>query len=178
MKNKKELQKENVTLDIPVIKVISKRTSAIHEPATKKPKKEPPEEKKEPKPRGNPKWVKGVSQNPTGRRPDPPEVKQMKNLTKLELIDIGNLIINKTPAELQELAEADTTNCLHVMIASVVARIIRTGDMNLLDTLLNRLIGKVREEFIGSIAGGSGSVSVGGRVLIALPSNGKEVKPA
>ncbi len=180
MKNKKSTER---IIDIPTIRVISKKTSAIPEPTkTKAPKKERMKDGDQPPGTGRggnlppPQWDKGQSGNPGGRPKDPPGMKEMKLLTKVELVKVGNMIIEKTLRDMTAYAEDEDTPALHVMVASVVGRIIRTGDMNMLNALLDRLIGKVREEFIGSINSTGGSVSVGGRTLIALPANGREAK--
>lgn len=66
-----------------------------------------------------------------------------------------------------------TTPALVATIASIMIRMHATGDMDAFDKLLNRIIGKVRDEVQhgGSIGGNLGST-----VVVTLPSNGREVK--
>lgn len=126
-----------------------------------------------PPPPNHAKWKKGQSGNPEGRPPDPPELKRLKNLTKRELVDLGNLVVKGDVDTLRKLASNGKSTALVAMVAAVCERVIREGDMQKLDILLNRLIGRVKEEVqhSGEI-GGNGSA----QVIVTLPSNGKEAK--
>lgn len=171
-----------IDLDIPSVRVVTSKQQPIKDDPkpVEKPRMKvgeeppgtghggvaPPEETK---------WKPGTSPNPGGRPKDPPGMREMKLLTKYELVKVGNMIINHNLGQLKEFVEDPETPALQVMVASVVSRIIRTGDMNMLNTLLDRLIGKVKEEFTGSL-NHSGQVSVGGRTLVSLPANGREAK--
>lgn len=130
-----------------------------------KPKKQPKAGNGEPKP-----WQfqKGESGNPLGAKLHDPEIKQLKSLTKKELVEIGNLIIKGNIADLKAVSKAETSTVLHTMLASVAARIISKGDMAALDVLLNRLVGKVKDEVHHG-----GEVRLP-QVVISLPSNRKE----
>lgn len=115
-------------------------------------------------------WKKGQSGNPAGKPPDPPELKALKNLTKKELVDVANIIIKGNTDELLGLKDDPDASVLQVMIASIAVRVIKKGDMAALDILLNRLIGKVKDEVEHS-----GSMNLP-QVVVKLPSNGKEAK--
>src|SRR4051812_49404796 len=113
-------------------------------------------------------YKKGQSGNPAGRAPDPPELKKLKNLTKAELVDVGNLVIKGDHEALKRLAKAPKATVLQRMLASVAVKIIEKGDMHSLDILLNRMVGRVKEEvaLTGNIP----------QVVVNLPSNGREAK--
>lgn len=97
-------------------------------------------------PRGTP-FKKGKSGNPRGRAADPPGFKKLKNLTKKELVAVGNVIVKGTYDDLAKIATTDKkASVLHKMVASISLRIIQNGDMDSFDKLLNRLIGKVKED--------------------------------
>ncbi len=113
-------------------------------------------------------WKKGQSGNPAGKKPDPPELKRLKNLTKAELVDVGNLIIKGDVGTLQRLAKDPQATVLQRMLAAVAAKIINKGDMQSLDVLLNRMVGKVKDEVA--------LTSNLPQVVVNLPSNGREVK--
>ena len=196
-----------IDIDIPSVRVISKTTSPI-DPPKKSPEPEPKPEKKKPgrKPDPNKKpdpprmkdgtqpkgtgrggvpppekgqFKPGTTPNPGGRPKDPPGYKEMKFLTKAELVRVGNMILQKTPNEILELNEEGTeANALQCMIASIVERIIRKGDMVGFNILMDRLIGKVKEEVRGDLnlnVTEGGEVRVAGvRKVFSLPSNGRE----
>ena len=87
---------------------------------------------------------KGECRNPTGRPKDLLGHK-MRLLTAEEFAEIANLIIKGSIDELRKIAKDDNQTALKVMLSAVAVKIISKGDMNALDTLLNRLVGKVKE---------------------------------
>lgn len=121
-------------------------------------------------------WKKGQSGNPLGARLHNPETKALKNLTKQELIDIGNLIVKGDIESLTAIRDSVKTggkgvSVLSVWIASVAMRSIESGDMHALDILLNRLIGKVKDDV--TLTSFSHNMP---QVVVTLPSNGREAK--
>jgi hypothetical protein len=115
-------------------------------------------------------WKPGQSGNPAGGPKDPPEIKKIKNLTKIELIEVANLIIKGNLDELMDLKDNPDASVLQVMIAGVAIRVMKKGDMTALDILLNRLIGKVKDEIDIN-----GDIKMP-QIIVKLPSNGKEAK--
>lgn len=136
------------------------RAGITHAPAREAPRRNNPPEHSRFKP--------GQSGNPLGGKLHDPALKAVKNLTKKELAEIGNLVVKGDVAMLRELAEDEGETVLKRMVASVCFRVIDFGDMGALDTLLNRLVGKVKDEVKheGDVA----------RVIVTLPSNGREAK--
>lgn len=115
-------------------------------------------------------WKPGQSGNPGGRPADPPELKKLRHLTKQELVEIGNLIIKGSVEELKLIAQNPKTTVIQAMIASVAWRAIKRGDTQALDGILNRMIGKVKDE-----VDFKAQVSSHGSVKIIMPSNGREI---
>lgn len=109
-------------------------------------------------------WQPGESGNPDGRPPDSPELKALKHLTKEELTDVASLIVKGKIEDLEELKTTGTI--LQRMVASVAIRIMNKGDMFHLDVLLNRLIGKVKDEVQID--------DVRSRITINIPDNGRD----
>lgn len=107
-----------------------------------------------------------------GRPADPPGFRALKTLTKKELVDVTNVLIKGDMDGLRRLANDSHAPALLSTIASVMVRIHASGDMDAFDKLLNRIIGKPRDENAhgGSIGGNHGST-----VIVKLPSNGREV---
>ncbi len=116
-------------------------------------------------------WKKGQSGNPAGGKKHDPALKRLKNLTKTELIDIGNLVIKGNIVELKAIAKNPDATVIQTMLASVAVKIIEKGDMSALDVLLNRLVGKVKEEIHASIDQANPP-----QIIVTLPSNGREAK--
>lgn len=129
--------------------------------------KSPPYEVGYKKPPSEHNFPKGHSGNLRGR-PEHKELKKIRKLTKDELAEVANLIIYSSYDDLQRLLEdRQNTPALHLMVLGVVKRIIVKGDMHALQELLNRLIGKVRDDVHivnEAIA----------RIVVTIPSNGRE----
>lgn len=114
-------------------------------------------------------WKKGQSGNPGGRTKESPELKKIKNLTRIELVEVGNLIIKNDMKALRAVKKDPKASVLKVMIAAIADKAVKNGDMYKLDLLLNRLIGKVTDKL--EVEGVSAP-----QVIVTLPSNGREVK--
>lgn len=119
-------------------------------------------------------WKKGVSGNPDGGRKHDPEIRKLKALTKKEIAEVGELILMGNFQELLRMRDEvknlkSEDSALKVMIAAVAMRVVSKGDMVALDTLLNRLVGKVKDEIDLS-----GTLTSNSRVVVSLPSNGRE----
>lgn len=90
-------------------------------------------------------FPKGVSGNPAGR---PPDVlgRQMRQLTAQEFAEIANLIVKGSIEELRKIVKDESQSAIKVMVAATAVKIISKGDMHSLDILLNRLVGKVKDQ--------------------------------
>lgn len=130
------------------------------------PKKAPKASGKKPRPPHL--WKKGQSGNPLGRAIEDPATRVIRNLTKSELVDVGNLVVKGDYEALKALAKAPKATVLQRMLASVAVKIIERGDMHSLDILLNRMVGRVKEEVA--------LTSNIPQVVVNLPSNGREAK--
>ncbi len=151
--NNNKQKKEN-----PKYKVIPR----VKKPGEKGPTHLPPMETR---------WVKGIAPNPAGRPKDPPEMRRLKNLTKQELVDVGNIIVKGNMDDLKNIKGDPEASVLKTMIAAIAARVIRQGDMHALNVLLDRLIGKVKDEVRNEH-----HISNLPMVTVTLPSNGREAK--
>lgn len=103
----------------------------------------------------------------------PPGFQRLKQLTKKELVDCTNVLIKGDMEGLRRIAQDPKSPALLSTIASIMCKMHERGDMQSFDMLLNRLIGKVKDEVQhgGSIGGTHGST-----VIVTLPSNGREVR--
>lgn len=136
---------------------------AVRAPTAKSPVKAPPRSTW---------WKPGQSGNPNGGRAHDPALKAVKKMTKEELGKIGQLVLDGDYETLVELAGDREASVLTQMFASVCLRIINKGDASALDMLLNRIVGKVKDELD---VGGTGLAA---RVVVTLPANGREAKSA
>lgn len=127
----------------------------------------------------HPPWKKGESGNPKGRKKDLPEVKTLRHLTAAQMAEIGNMIVCGDFDGLKRIGESikigspdhNRYTALQIMVASCAAKIIQKGDMYMLDVLLNRLIGKVKDQVVHSGI----PAAAAPQVIITLPSNGREI---
>lgn len=115
-------------------------------------------------------WRPGQSGNPKGGNAHDPRLKMLKKLTKEELIEVGNLVVKGSVSELKEMAKNPNASVIQTMVASVAVKVITKGDMHSLDILLNRLIGKVKEEI-------EHTGLAQPQVIITLPDNGRDKEP-
>lgn len=155
------------------------RKPSLKKPVYKKHIETPPPPKlgqrKAPFGKKAPSWKPGQSGNPGGK-PNPPELKLVKNLTRKELVHVGNLLVKNDLEALMWVASGEGKHSvLMVMIARVCVTILQKGDMQKLNQLLDRLIGPTRADI--HLTGDLPLNSVSSRIVITLPSNGREILP-
>lgn len=94
-----------------------------------------------------PKGVRFVPGDPRAGRPkDPPELKEIKKLTKADFELLVNKSLQKDLMELGAKANDPTASVLDAAIASIAVHMIKQGDPNRLAFFLDRLHGKVPDK--------------------------------
>lgn len=88
---------------------------------------------------------KGQVLNPEGGRAHNPELRAIKRMTAVEVAEMGSLVLKNDIDSLKKIAKEPGASVLKVMIAAVAVKVIEKGDAHALDILLNRLVGKVKE---------------------------------
>jgi hypothetical protein len=115
-------------------------------------------------------WSKGKSGNPSGRPVDSEEAKEIKKLTKAQLLEMAGKVMDMSRADLEALKKDPAAPALKVMIAGLAIGIMDKGDSHAFQVLMDRLLGKVsdkvRHEGIPNIPAS--------QVVVMLPSNGRE----
>lgn len=91
-------------------------------------------------------WKPGESGNPDGRPPVPEEIKKIRNLTKNEIKEVGSILLKGREDELVLLVKDPETPVLRKWMANVALKALERGDMMTLNALLDRLVGRVKEE--------------------------------
>lgn len=92
------------------------------------------------------KFKKGVSGNPQGARLHNQDLKLIRVMTHDELAKFGSLLINKEIPELREMVEKpEGVSSLISLYSSVIVKAFDNGDMNSLNLLLDRIVGKTKE---------------------------------
>jgi hypothetical protein len=91
-------------------------------------------------------FKKGQSGNPSGRTKLGKEMCKLMRLTRREIADVGSLIVKGSYAQLEKIDKDKNETVLRRMMASVAIRSVKKGDYGALDALLNRLVGKVKDE--------------------------------
>lgn len=127
----------------------------------------PPEKPK--KRKGNPAWVKGVSGNPLGLMPHA-ELNAAKKLTRDELAEVGGMLVRGNYEELLKLADDPKAPVLRRTLANIIKRANDRGDYAALEMVLNRIVGKVKEDI---------EINHTNRpqVIVMLPPNSRDAKP-
>jgi hypothetical protein len=101
-------------------------------------------------------WQPGQSGNPAGPEVLPKDVRQVKNMSRAELIGIMDKCLNMTRGEIQQRLADPTTPAKELSILSVMATGIKNGDHKRIGFLFERMFGKVpvAVEHSGAIDGG------------------------
>lgn len=119
-------------------------------------------------------FKKGQSGNPEGGRAHDPVAKAIRKLTSAQLEHVISLLSNKTLAEIKQIAEAKTTDALTVWIAAIIVNGVKKGDVFSMDKLMERILGKVKQDF--RVGDPNGQAIVPNTVIVNIPSNGRERK--
>lgn len=90
-------------------------------------------------------FEKGNCANPLGAKAHDAALRTVRKLTKLELSEMGTLILDGNLDDLKKVTEDKKSSVLKVWIATVAMKAISKGDMHSLNQLLDRIVGKVRE---------------------------------
>lgn len=91
-------------------------------------------------------FVKGQSGNPNGRPKLPEDIKAASKLTRASLEAIINKYMGMDKDQLGDVVKAKGTPVIELMIASIIHKALVHGDQQRLDFMLNRLIGRVKEQ--------------------------------
>ena len=87
----------------------------------------------------------GESGNPKGAQAIPTDLKQARQLTRLELERVLNRYIHMTKAEIVKAAQNPDTPAIELMVASLISRATNEGDHKRISFLLDRLVGTVAQ---------------------------------
>jgi hypothetical protein len=85
-----------------------------------------------------PRWTKGQSGNPSGR--------PKGQLRRDQVEAVMGRFSAMTRAELQKIVQNEKSTMLEIMVASVMAKAAKDGDATRLQFLLDRTIGRVKEQ--------------------------------
>lgn len=88
-------------------------------------------------------FKKGKSGNPGGRPKLPEELRKAKEMTKADFLDIATKFLKLTKEELQAKAKDPKTTAVELVVASVIAKCISTGDQKRINFLLEWMFGKL-----------------------------------
>lgn len=91
-------------------------------------------------------WVPGQSGNPKGRAPIPEDLKALKEMSQIEVDRSLHELIHFTFSELEAIRKNQSTSNLKRMLIAVILEAIQKGDHYRLDFLLNRIVGKVKDQ--------------------------------
>lgn len=116
-------------------------------------------------------FKKGQSGNPLGGKLHNPEIKLIKKLSEKELIEVATFVLQSKVGEIKARMKDPNTSVLQGMVLGLAAKIMTKGDASAFNALMDRMLGKVKDNvnFTGAVTTGGTS-----RVIISLPSNKRE----
>lgn len=91
-------------------------------------------------------FKKGEVHNPLGAGAHNKELKAVKRLTQKEIADVGGFILNNNLEALKTIRMDPESSVFKVWICSVAIVAITKGDAQALNVLLDRIVGKVKDE--------------------------------
>ena len=91
-------------------------------------------------------FKKGKSGNPRGRPPMPQELKEVVSMSPQKLKALIFKFMHMNRGELKRVAEDPNSTLVDCTIASIVNKAMAEGDYTRLNFLLDRSIGKVKDE--------------------------------
>ena len=99
-----------------------------------------------PNPKPGKVFVKGQVANPLGAGAHNKDVKAIKSLTREQLAEIGSHIVMGNVEKLREIIRDQESSALKVLICSAIIKGIQSGNFMVMDAILNRVVGKVKDE--------------------------------
>lgn len=93
-----------------------------------------------------PGWQKGKSGNPNGRPKLSQEIKESRLFNKIEVESLLNRYMKMPISDLLKIAEDQSIPAIESVIAKVVALAAQQGDHLRFNFLLDRMIGKVKDQ--------------------------------
>jgi len=114
-------------------------------------------------------FLPGVSGNPNGRPKLPPEIKEAIKMTRAQFAELLVKYLGLSLLELSEVNKKLDTPALDKIVIAIISNAIKKGDQQRLDFLINRIIGKVKEQVDHTSNGNTI------RAVLVLPSNGREL---
>ena len=87
---------------------------------------------------------KGEVRNPHGAKAH--KAYKFSKLTREEVIRIVDIVAKGNVKELQEIIHNPTASALYVAYAACMVRLINKGDVDGIETLIQRVVGKVKDE--------------------------------
>lgn len=117
-------------------------------------------------------FKKGQSGNPEGGRLHNPEIKLIKRLSEKELVEVATFILGSKVNQIKARMKHPSTTVLQGMVLGLAVKAMSKGDASSFNALMDRLLGKVKENvnFSGSVGGSAGT----SKVIIQLPPNNRE----
>ncbi len=91
-------------------------------------------------------WVKGQSGNPKGRPPVPEHLRIARKMNKAKFQEILQKYIHCSVGELKETLLDPKSTAIELSVVKILHESILKGDQKRLEFILDRLIGKVRNE--------------------------------
>lgn len=115
-------------------------------------------------------FKKGDVGNPNGAKAHKGPKAMLKKLTKELLKDMIEATTNGTVNDLKAIAENPKSTALQVALATSMVKMINKGDYLTLEAMLQRVVGKVKDELDVT---SNGQTMPAAQVHVYLPANGR-----
>jgi hypothetical protein len=90
-------------------------------------------------------FKKGETGNKIGANAHSPEIKAIKKMTMKEIEEIGTMLLNENVEQLKIIMMDKDSPAIRTMIAAVVLKAISRGDAKAMNTILDRIVGKIKQ---------------------------------
>ena len=114
---------------------------------------------------------KGEAKNPIGANAHKGPKTMFKKLTKEMFAEMIEATTNGTVSDLKKIAENPNSTALQVALATSLVKMINKGDYHSLELMLQRVIGKVKDEL--DLTSDGEKLASAAQVHVYLPANGK-----
>jgi hypothetical protein len=125
-------------------------------------------------------FKKGNNANPRGAGAHDPIKRELKRITNAVYTEIIECALKENIVGLEKIAKDPATPAMQVGIARALGRAISKGDWSILNSIVERLVGRQANEtrirFPDGLPAPPQPQTVVTKVILTLPKNGRELK--
>lgn len=127
-----------------------------------------------PNPNKSTRIKKGQVLNPRGGAAHNPEIKALRRMSNIQLAEVGTLLLEGNLERLREIKKKEIGSAIQIWIATLVVHAIEHNKIDVLDCLLDRIVGKPKEDNHLTVTAMSGVPSMTEEEAAKLLTQAKE----